>query len=1186
MAVENFPYAGGFGCNTFDRTEYRKHAHQTRPGASVWERELRITVDTCSRSSAAGPGIGATVVPASALDALGPGVLVYDADDRVVYANARLHALFPDLSPHFLPGCSFSTLLEVVVRSRYFDGDRAGLAAERSRLHHSGEDVQREMPLADGRWMLMEERSVPGGGRVVSYTDITALKRREVAVIAREERLEHALRAANDGLWDWDVGAGSIYYSPRWKEMLGYRSEDLPNTWETWTRLTHPDDLPQVEGRTRAATADGTVAYETEFRMRHRDGGWRTILSRVRVIRDEAGAVVRIVGTHTDITELRAAAETAARTAHQLAEAEQLAELGSFERDAAGTVTWSRGLRRLLEVGPEVPASQEALLAFIHPDDRARASAWLESGRGLLRIRGAAGTERQILSSAKRLGGQDGEAPERVVGVWLDVTRSRAMEDRAARAEVHLLSAIETVADGVLLLAPDKTVALVNSRYEDDFPGFAEYLQPGEPFEAFLRALKDSGFVRRFGRHGGEDDWLTPRLAEVGSRAEPFELHLANGRWFLINETRTVDDYILIVRTDITDLKQREAALAASEARFRTIFDNSVQLIGLLSLDGRLLAVNRTALRFTRCREEDLVGQQFEDTPWWNHDPAQQSLLRDAMAKARSGRVIRFEATHMTLDGEPRVVEVTLSPVHDDDGRVIMLIPEGRDITAQRWAEQALANNMRFVQALADTAQMPIYAHDAQGRYVFCNTAFQLAVGRPVGEIIGRSIFHVSLRESGVDTQQINRNLLEAGGSVGYEARVTLGDGGSRDMIVSKTVYHDQAGSAEGIVAVLTDITRQKEAERRFGDYARSSGDWFWEMDRQGRFTYVSDRISETTGFRAADLIGRHRDDLLDATWNPEGIAAYRAALEARRPLRDFVYRSQQVNGRTHYIRINAVPAYDAAGRFIGFRGTGSEVTALTEADAALRAAKEAAEIASRTKTEFLAAMGHELRTPLNAIIGFSEVMQMQALGPIGSETYLEYARDIRTSGEHLLALVNDVLDVSRIETGNLTLSEEPVDLVRLGKAVEHLALQRSLDAGVALAVEVDPSLPSYRADERRLKQVLVNLLSNAVKFTEAGGAVSLTMERDTDGCLLAVVSDTGIGMSEEGVARALQRFSQVDASLGRKYEGMGLGLSLARDMVALHGGNLTIHSTPGNGTSVTVRLPASRFLPGASEDV
>lgn len=1120
---------------------------------------------------------GAPSIPASVLDALGPGVIVYGPDDRLVYANAALGGFFPDLAPLFTPGRSFEELAQAAARSRYFSGLPTQVMEVRRRLHAAPEGARQEVALADGRWVLMEDHPLTGGGRVVSYTDISTLKRREAEIRAREERLDYALRASTDGVWDWDVEADTVYYSPRWKALLGYRPDELADDWNTWKAHTHPADLARVAARTSDAVADGSASYEIEFRMRHRDGSWRTILSRVHIIRGADGRARRMVGTHTDITELRAVGDRAARSAERLAEAERIAELGSWERDANGIEQWSDGLRHLLGVGPEVEPSREGLLAHVHPDDRERAAGCIDSGRCLLRVQSADGVERQVLASAKTVTDGRGRAV-RVIGAWLDVTRLRATEDRATRAEVHLLAAIETVADGVLLLDPEKRIVLVNSRYAEEFPGLLDYLQPGRPLADLLTAMQDQGIIRSFDGVDGDGEWLTRRLATIGTRTEPFEVQLGNGRWFLINETRTADDYILIVRTDITDLKMRETALQESRARFRTMFDNSVQFIGLLSVDGQVLAVNRTALSFVAEDETSLIGRPFVDTPWWTHDPAQQDILRDALRDAAAGQAARFEATHRAVDGTLHVVDVSIKPVIDDSGAVVMLIPEGRDITAQRRAERALAANVRFVQALADTAQMPIYAHDRQGRYVFCNDAFLLAVSRPAADVLGRSIFHVSLRETGVDVQGINRDLLAAGGSVTYEVRATMGDGSPRDMIVSKTVYFDEHGEADGIVAVMTDITRQKEAERRFGDYARSSGDWFWEMDRMGRFTYVSDRISETTGLRAAELIGRDRFDLMDPTWNAKGIAAYRAALESRRPLRDFVYRTVPIAGRVHYIRVNAVPVHDATGHFIGFRGTGSEVTALTLAEEALRRAKEAAEVGSRAKTEFLAAMGHELRTPLNAIIGFSEVMQMQALGPLGNETYLEYARDIRASGEHLLALVNDVLDVSRIEAGRMELVESEVDLARLGKAVEHLALQRSLDAGVALAVEVAPDLPPFHGDERRLKQIFVNLLSNAVKFTEAGGAVSLTLERAEDGALRAVVSDTGIGMSEEDIERAQQRFTQIDSSLGRKYEGMGLGLSLARDMVALHGGTLAIRSTPGHGTTVTVLLPADRF--------
>lgn len=178
------------------------------------------------------------------------------------------------------------------------------------------------------------------------------------------------------------------------------------------------------------------------------------------------------------------------------------------------------------------------------------------------------------------------------------------------------------------------------------------------------------------------------------------------------------------------------------------------------------------------------------------------------------------------------------------------LIAEGRDLTAQRQAEVALRRNARFVQALGNTAQTPIYAHDSHGRYVFCNDAFAAAVARPQAEIIGSSLFDVTLREHGTNMQEINRDLLQAGGSLTYETRVTLPDGAARDMIVTKSAYGGDGTGPEGIVTVLTDISRQKEVERRFADFARSSADWFWEMDRVGRFTYVSDRVVEATGLR------------------------------------------------------------------------------------------------------------------------------------------------------------------------------------------------------------------------------------------------------------------------------------------------------------------------------------------------
>ncbi|HYE00809.1 MAG TPA: ATP-binding protein [Alphaproteobacteria bacterium] len=242
-----------------------------------------------------------------------------------------------------------------------------------------------------------------------------------------------------------------------------------------------------------------------------------------------------------------------------------------------------------------------------------------------------------------------------------------------------------------------------------------------------------------------------------------------------------------------------------------------------------------------------------------------------------------------------------------------------------------------------------------------------------------------------------------------------------------------------------------------------------------------------------------------------------------------------------------------------------------------LVAAKEQAETASRTKSQFLANMSHELRTPLNAIIGFSEAMRDQMFGALAPK-YREYAADIHDSGSHLLAIINDILDISKIEAAKMELQEDRVSLADLVRAALRLVEARARSEGVTVAVDLPPDLPLLWADERLLKQVLVNLVSNAVKFNRPGGAVCI-VATPLHGGVAVTVQDTGIGLRPEDIPRVLRPFEQADGSLGRRYEGTGLGLPLADALIRLHGGRLTVESVYGEGTTVRFELPASRVL-------
>jgi signal transduction histidine kinase len=247
-----------------------------------------------------------------------------------------------------------------------------------------------------------------------------------------------------------------------------------------------------------------------------------------------------------------------------------------------------------------------------------------------------------------------------------------------------------------------------------------------------------------------------------------------------------------------------------------------------------------------------------------------------------------------------------------------------------------------------------------------------------------------------------------------------------------------------------------------------------------------------------------------------------------------------------------------------------------------LRVAKEAAESANRAKSEFLATMGHELRTPLNAVIGFSEIMLAEVLGPIGNDQYKGYLRDIHAGGNHLLEVINNILDLAKAEAGRLELLEQRVEVPALIDTVLRMLRPRAADAGLVLETKLPADLPRLRGDEPKLKKILLNLVSNAVKFTPNGGRVEIAAAVGSCGGLTIAVRDTGIGIDEANLAKVLEPFRQADGSLGRKYGGVGLGLPLAQAFAELHQGTMTITSRPGGGTSVVLEFPPGRSEPAA----
>jgi len=346
--------------------------------------------------------------------------------------------------------------------------------------------------------------------------------------------------------------------------------------------------------------------------------------------------------------------------------------------------------------------------------------------------------------------------------------------------------------------------------------------------------------------------------------------------------------------------------------------------------------------------------------------------------------------------------------------------------------------------------------------------------------------------------------------------------------------------------------------------------------DPTGIIEYVNDAFTSMTGFERTEVIGKNPriqrsfdtpDHVFTDMWRTiQAGDEWRGELKNRRK-NDGVYWESMI----------VAPVRGVTGQIVNYIALKEDVTERRAAEEAQAAARQAAELANRAKSEFLAAMSHELRTPLNAIIGFSDIMSAQPHGEIDPQ-YREYVADINQSGRHLLQLINDILDVARLDVGRLALREEELEVAALARSAANMVRERAESGSIELVTEIAPDLPSVWADSRRLKQVLVNVLANAVKFTPQGGRVEMSAGPSAEGGLVFVIKDSGIGIAPDQLARVMSPFVQVDSGMARQYEGSGLGLPLARQLIELHGGTIHLVSALGSGTTVTLTLPPERM--------
>jgi PAS domain S-box-containing protein len=528
----------------------------------------------------------------------------------------------------------------------------------------------------------------------------------------------------------------------------------------------------------------------------------------------------------------------------------------------------------------------------------------------------------------------------------------------------------------------------------------------------------------------------------------------------------------------------------------------------------------------------------------------------------------------------------------------------------RRKAERALEESERRLRAVIEDQTDLICRFKPDGALSFVNGAYCRFHGESREKLLGSGFLETLSK----DDLAIPLNWLKAlpreQPVVSFDQRVTGPDGEIVWQQYSVRRLSGEQGEAVEFQAVIQDITHRKRAEQalrrsegKYRSLVANIPDVVWTGNAQREFVYISDNVEKILGYRAAELM-RAGDTMWLDRIHPNDIAnvelAYQQLFTMEKAF-DVEYRYCRQDGQWIWLHNRAPSTYVREGERCT-EGLLSDITQRKQVEEALQQAKDAAEAANRAKSQFLASMSHELRTPLNAIIGFSEMLVDRIFGDL-NDRQIRYASNIQVSGRHLLQLVNDILDLSKVEAGKLELVHSSFSVNQALQSVNAVVKTLAYKKRMPLQFDTAADLPLLWADEGKFKQILYNLLSNAIKFTPDGGQVTVTARPQypgpetgmpSPGCLRprgfleVTVADTGIGVHPRDHERIFVEFEQVDSSYGRQQQGTGLGLALTRRLVELHGGTICVESEgiEGKGSRFTVRIPLTRPAPKAGENL
>lgn len=1071
---------------------------------------------------------------------------------------------------------------------------------------------------------------------IINFRDIHERKLAEEALNKSQALLTEAQRIGRIGHLEWNGRDEELICSAEVYEILELPPNSII-TQKVMLQMMTPDERSRVQQLDfQAIGKRSDMNYE--YRIQMSDGRERWIHHVGRVRYDAQGTPIRMMAIIQDVTERKKNEEFLRDSRFQIEMALKGANAAMWDwHIKTGATTFNDRWAGIVGYTLEelAPISIQTWIDLCHPDDLARSNTLLQKHFAgeteyyecEARMKHKNGTWVWVIDRGRVMEWDAEGQPIRMFGTHLDIT-DRKREERYLQARLTLINLSYEVSDMETLMQHtlDEAEALTNStigffHFVDDdqntinlqtwstntlntlckaegkglhYPVeqagvWADGIRDGEPriYNDYLnlpnrgKLPEGHALVHRLISLPIKRNNLVVAAIGIGNKPQDY-----NERDLFYLRRLAEDAFDAIQR------KRTEQALRASEEKYRGLMESLSNAISVVDIDGMFIYMNDMAAEKLGGKPQDLIGTHIQDVIPEPIAFFQLTHIRNVFNRDHESV---FESLGMANNGL-RWYRFSLQPLHDESGNVVQVLINATDIHELKTTQQELMElNLTLeervhertaeVQDLYDNSPTGYHSLDLDGKFAAINqTELNWLGGYTREEVLGHSFTEFITEQSVLTFQQNFPIFKEVGIINNLEFEMKRKDGTTFPVLVNGIAIFDGEGNYLRSRSTMFNNTERKKAETALQESEatyralfENSNDGIFLVSPTGRQLRANQRALNMLGYTIEDFQTtvvkldkpftiepdqrKDSDEKLSALLRGEDIPLYERVFTAK-------------DGHKVPVEVNLSPIRDETGKIIMVQSVVRDISQRKQAEEAMRNANLEMGRALRLKDEFLANMSHELRTPLNSILGMAEALLEGIRGPL-NERQEKMVNIIEQSGYHLLSLINDILDLSKIEAGKLEVHLEPIPLTDVCQASLAFIKQPALKKGLSIEYIPDPRVEIIQADMRRLKQILVNLLNNAVKFTPSPGKITLQVEgNEQAGTVKLSVIDTGIGIAPEDLKRLFQPFTQVDSSLTRQYEGTGLGLALVRELTELHGGRVHVTSKIGQGSTFSVSIP------------